>query len=134
MEYFKSFEAKEENLELIFNWLDEAVEKVEISEETLMEIHICVEEIFVNIFSYAYPDAVGGADITMVVEQGNFTMEFVDGGTPYNPLEKPDPDLESGVMERPIGGLGIYMVRQMMDKVTYEYKDKHNCLKIYKTF
>ena len=54
------------------------------------------------------------------------TVEFRDRGIPFNPLEKADPDVETSAQEETIGGLGIYMVKQSMDEVAYEYRDSTN--------
>ena len=59
-------------------------------------------------------------------------LTFIDNGLPFNPLERPDPDVTLSVFERTPGGLGIYMVRNSMDEVTYEYKDGKNVLTIRK--
>ena len=59
-------------------------------------------------------------------------ITFTDGGVPYNPLERPDPDVTLSAGERPIGGLGIYIVKNSMDSLSYEYKDGKNILKMQK--
>jgi anti-sigma regulatory factor (Ser/Thr protein kinase) len=59
-------------------------------------------------------------------------LTFTDGGVPYNPLIKPDPDVTLSAVERPIGGLGIYMVKKSMDEVTYEHTGGKNILTIKK--
>ena len=59
-------------------------------------------------------------------------ITFIDGGTPYNPLEKEDPDITLSAEEREIGGLGIFMVKKSMDSIDYEYKDGQNILRITK--
>ncbi|HAL02210.1 MAG TPA: hypothetical protein DCP07_02540, partial [Lachnospiraceae bacterium] len=76
------------------------------------------------------------AKITVTVpdDKGSITVEFQDEGTPYNPLEKPDPDITASVEDRPIGGLGIYMSKQMMDDIEYKHDGKHNILKFKKIF
>lgn len=57
---------------------------------------------------------------------------FSDSGVRYNPLEKPDPDITLGVQEREIGGLGIYMVKRIMDELSYRYEDGKNILTMVK--
>ena len=59
-------------------------------------------------------------------------ITLIDSGKPYDPLAKPDPDVTLSAEERPIGGLGIFMVKKTMDDVTYEYKDGKNILSIKK--
>lgn len=96
-------------------------------------VDIVVEEIFVNIASYAY-EYPGIAEITLINEGDCFTMVFSDGGVPYDPLKKEDPDITLSAEERPIGGLGIFMVKKMMDEVSYKYEDEHNVLTVKKYF
>ena len=100
--------------------------------KTQLLIEVSLEELFVNIARYAYPEGKGWAEIHASVEDGVLTVTLIDGGIPYNPLAKPDPDVTLSAEEREIGGLGIYMVKKKMDEMTYEYRDSHNILKISK--
>ena len=59
-------------------------------------------------------------------------LVFIDRGIPYNPLENKDPDVTLDIEERKIGGLGIFLVKEMMDEVLYEYVDGQNILKLIK--
>lgn len=93
-----------------------------------ISLEICIEEIFVNIASYAYGEQTGMAFITEEVTNNSISLCIKDKGIPYNPLAKEDPDTTLSAEEREIGGLGIFMVKTMMDSVTYEYKDGFNCL------
>ena len=96
------------------------------------EILIAVEEIFVNIASYAYkPDEDGHVNLSVTVD-GKAVIRFEDSGLPFNPLEKSDPDLDVPLMDRKIGGLGIHFVKKMMDEVEYVYADGKNILTISK--
>ncbi len=97
-------------------------------DEKIELIRICAEEIFVNIASYAYPEKEGSVQIEEEVLDGSIHIMFADEGVPYNPLEKDDPDITASAQERAIGGLGIFMVKQMADDLRYEYKDNRNCL------
>jgi anti-sigma regulatory factor (Ser/Thr protein kinase) len=95
-------------------------------------ISIAVEEIFVNIAHYAYPSGEGGIDVSVCIEQNRLTIEFRDSGTPYDPLAKTDPDTALSADDREIGGLGIFMVKKLMDDVCYRYEDGKNILSIHK--
>lgn len=100
----------------------------------LNQIDLAVEEIFVNIAHYS------GADQAEVLcgyhvsgdGSGQLTMIFKDGGKPFNPLEREDPDLTLSAEERKIGGLGIFLTKKFMDSVEYEFADEMNVLKITK--
>jgi anti-sigma regulatory factor (Ser/Thr protein kinase) len=98
-----------------------------------MQIDVAVEEIFVNIASYAYAPDVGNATIRFVQEQNNVCITFIDSGIPYDPLAKEDPDVSLSAEERGIGGLGIYMVKKAVDDMKYVYKDGQNILSIGKS-
>ena len=100
----------------------------------LNQIDLAVEEIFVNIAHYS------GADEALVScgyhisgdGSGTLRVAFKDGGKPFNPLARPDPDLSLTAEERRIGGLGIYLTKKFMDSVEYEFVDGMNILKITK--
>ncbi len=129
-----TIEAKPENLDTVTAFIDEQLDTADCSMKAKMQIEVAVEELFVNIAHYAYSPEVGNATIGVKVqEDGNYvTISFKDSGVPYDPLAKPDPDITLSAEDRPIGGLGIYMVKKSMDDVKYEYKDGQNILTIKK--
>ena len=124
-------EAKAENLDSVMNFIVNELEAAGCSKKLQTQIKIAVEEIFVNISNYAYYPVVGGAVIRIVVGD-DVSIEFEDNGTPYNPLEKDDPDITAGAEEREIGGLGIFMVKNIMDSVEYRHENNKNVLLIRK--
>ena len=130
-----TIDAKIENLNDVLAFVDAELEAKDCSPKAQMQLDIAVEEIFVNIAHYAYAPETGTADITVDTEKepGNVIITFVDSGIPYDPLAKPDPDVTLSAEERQIGGLGIFMVKNTMDDMQYEYKDGHNVLTIKKT-
>ena len=91
-----------------------------------------VEEIFVNIADYAYPDASSNAVIECSCENGTEESTFIDQGVPFEPIARTDLDITLPAEEKPIGGLGILMVKKMMDKVTYRRENGCNILNIQK--
>jgi len=95
--------------------------------ELQTQIDLAVEEIFVNIVNYAYQPASGSVCIGIAVGE-EAVIRIEDTGEPYNPLERSDPDLDKPLMERDIGGLGIFLVKKMMDKVDYIRIDNKNVL------
>ena len=80
----------------------------------------------------AYAGGDGWAELRGDVAGGIATFRLIDGGTPFDPLAKEDPDIELSGEERGIGGLGIFMVKNMVDEVTYEYADGCNRLTLKK--
>lgn len=95
-----------------------------------MQIDLAVEEIFVNIASYAYSPEEGTAAVRVELTEDpvSVSISFLDRGVPYDPLSKEDPDVKALAQERKIGGLGIFLTKQVMDEVRYEYRDGQNIL------
>ncbi|MCR5347536.1 MAG: SpoIIE family protein phosphatase [Fretibacterium sp.] len=135
-------EARTEMLEKVHFFIDKYLDAWECPPRAQMQIDVAVEEIFVNITSYAYTPKGGMVMINVELLDGTpqdgqgkmISLTFTDGGVPYNPLSKPDPDVTLSAGERPIGGLGIYMVKRSMDNLFYEYKDGKNILRMTKRF
>lgn len=126
-------EALVENLDRVLAFTDEFLERCDCPMKAMMQIDVAVEELFVNIAHYAYPDGAGEALIRMEqTEKGAVRIVFVDHGIPYDPLAKDDPDVTLSAEERQIGGLGIYMVKKSMDRMEYRYEDGANILTIEK--
>ena len=128
-------EAIEENLDEVTAFVDERLEKVGCSMKAQMQIDLAVEEIFVNIAKYAYHPDKGRATVRVEVNDDPVQVKitFLDHGKPYDPLAREDPDITLAAEDRPVGGLGIFMVKQSMDDVTYEYKDGANILTLIKS-
>ena len=97
-------------------------------DETLrFKIRLSVEEIAENIVNYAYNNGNGFVEITTTLDEaGILTISFKDAGVPFNPLEKEDPDITLSLDERPVGGLGIFICKKMMDSVSYVFEDGCN--------
>ena len=129
-------DARKENLEQVLAFVDEELEKTGCPAKTQMQIDIAVEELFVNIASYAYHPETGQATIRVEVKEAPLAviLTFLDQGRPYDPLAKEDPDITLSAEERQIGGLGIFMVKKTMDELAYEYKDGQNILKVRKNY
>ena len=127
-------EADRMNLPEVQMFVDEQLEEVSCPMLTRISIDVAVEELFVNIASYAYGDGRGKAAVQVSVREEPPSVEitFIDNGVQYDPLAKADPDTMLSVKERKKGGLGIFMVKNTMDNVSYEYRDGKNILTIKK--
>ena len=127
-------EARIDRLNDVLGFVDAELEKVDCPPKIQMQVDIAVEEMFVNIASYAYQPGTGNATIRVETAQAPraVTVTFIDRGVPFDPLAKPDPDVTLSAEERRIGGLGIYMVKKSMDEMKYEYRDGQNILMIRK--
>jgi len=124
-------QAKIENLSRVIDFVNKELVKSDCSYDMLDRINVAVEEIFVNIANYAYMPDIG--DVTLSVSaEDKAVIKFEDGGKPYNPLECADPNLETDLSNREIGGLGIYLVKKLVDSIEYSRVDDKNVLIITK--
>lgn len=99
----------------------------------LNHLQLALEEVFVNIASYAYGQTEGTVTIRCTRRDDPLLeIQLVDRGAPYNPLDRPAPDLTLTAAERVPGGLGIFLVRQCMDSVDYAFRDGCNILTLRK--
>ena len=130
-----TIEAKIENLDEVLGFVDGQLEELECPMKAQMQIDVAVEEIFVNIASYAYAPGVGNAVVRFESSQdpASVPITFIDSGVPYDPVQKDDPDVTLSAEERGIGGLGIYMAKKAMDDMKYVYRDGQNILSISKS-
>lgn len=130
----KTFPANTDELSAVLGFAEETLEKYGCSMKNQTAICVALEEVFVNIANYAYGEGSGNAtlDIGFDEESRNVTLRMTDGGTPFDPLQKADPDITLSVDERQIGGLGIFIVKKTMDTVTYRYENGKNILTMIK--
>ncbi|MDR1205278.1 MAG: ATP-binding protein [Peptococcaceae bacterium] len=127
--------AADGSLEAVQTFVDEYMERLNPSGQARMHVALAVEEIFVNIAHYAYaPGEAGAATVRCEADAGTgrLTVVFTDGGAPYDPLAKADPDVTLPLEERPIGGLGIFITKRLMDAVDYRFENGKNVLTIVK--
>ncbi|MBP1562138.1 MAG: ATP-binding protein [Oscillospiraceae bacterium] len=131
----KNYPADDSALDDVLAFVEEELEKADCPMKTVMAITVAIEEVFVNVSHYAYPNGSGEASLSIDFDSESRLMTFVlkDSGIPFNPLAKPDPDITLSAEERQIGGLGIYMMKKTMDEVSYAYKDEKNILTMKKT-
>ena len=115
--------ASKDNYQRFNSWLNFNLDKLNIEPRIKQGIEMVFEEIYTNIFSYAYPTDEGEVEVSIYKEQDDIILKFVDWGIEYNPLEKQDPDINLPPDERPIGGLGIFMVKQTAKSVDYKYEN-----------
>lgn len=126
--------AEKENLSQAMGFIASCLEDTECSVKAQMQIDLAVEEIFVNVASYAYAPNRGEVTVRVEALPHSVTITFIDSGIPYDPLAKPDPDITLSAQDRQIGGLGIFLTKKFMDDVSYEYKDGRNILQLTKSY
>lgn len=124
---FLSVEVCYENTEKVENFVRDFLEQQNIRPAVRHKLLIALDEIYSNLVQYS--DA-GFLELSLAMKKDIIYVIFCDDGSPYNPLEQSDPDVELPMQEREIGGLGIYLVKKTMDEIEYEYNNGKNVFKI----
>lgn len=124
---FKSLAIKE-CYRPFYVWLHSICDEWNLSEELSGKLDMCAEEIYANVTFYAYPETRGTIETIISKDDNELTVKFIDEGIEYNPLDKPDPDITLPPEKRKLGGLGIFMVKQMVNGISYERIDGQNIL------
>jgi sigma-B regulation protein RsbU (phosphoserine phosphatase) len=123
--------ANVKNLPEVLEFVNSGLTELNFLPSQIKHVSIITEEIFVNIAKYAYPNtSTGSVHMRMRRESatGALLLSFVDNGIPFNPLERPIPDITQDAEHRAIGGLGIYLISNLVDVLDYQYQDNQNIL------
>lgn len=130
----KTFPAKTEALSDVLGFVEQTLESFECPMKTQMALCVAIEEVFVNVAHYAYPDSEGDMtlDIGFAEESRTVTFRMADKGIPFDPLKKSDPDITLSAEDREIGGLGIFITKKTMDSLSYAYENGENILTMIK--
>ncbi|MBR1729133.1 MAG: ATP-binding protein [Selenomonadaceae bacterium] len=128
-----AFPAKRELLPQMLTKINDEIKSHVTDDKLINRLKVCAEEILVNIVDYAYTDKDADNKLFISCEylkdKNALRFEFVDEGTPYNPLEQaPEVDINAEIDERGIGGLGIFLYTTIMDKTEYRYENGQNHL------
>ena len=124
---------KREELDRIVAAVDDIAGQDDWPDDLLFKINLVLEEVGLNIIDYAFDGGTHEFEITLTSDAEAVTIEAIDAGRPYDPLtETPDPDIDASIELRPVGGLGVYLVRTMMDRLDYQRVDGKNCLTLVK--
>ncbi len=121
--------SSEENFEKMRTFIGDTLEETGCSEKIRTQFLIASDEVLSNIFLYSKSTSV---TVKIKAESGETAMTFSDDGIPFDPLTIEDPDISLPAEEREPGGLGIFIIKQLMDEVIYEYSDQKNTLTIRK--
>ena len=133
MEYTLTLHNDVQEVPLLATFIETISEENDMDMVMSMNINLAVEEAVVNVMNYAYPEGtVGEVKIHASVVDELLTITIADSGSPFDPTEKENPDINLPAEERSIGGLGILLVRQFMDTVAYQRTDGMNILTLTK--
>lgn len=113
-------------IDAIEAWLEQA----SLPPTDIARLMIAIDEILSNIVTHGG----GTISVTILLDDHTLVTTIVDDGPPFDPLARPAPDVDLDIADRPIGGLGIHLVREMMDDVGYAYENGRNTLTFGKTF
>ncbi len=115
------------------DFMETIADEKHLGQNDTMSLNLALEEVVTNIILYAYPKGSDGlVDIEAVLREHSIEFIITDSGVPFDPTSAPDVDITLSVEERSIGGLGIYLVRQLMDEVSYKRIDDKNVLTMFK--
>jgi serine/threonine-protein kinase RsbW len=120
--------ARLENLGRLIEPLSDCAEAQGFGKEKIGRIELAVEEALVNVFRYAYPESPGDVEMVCRSEGERFAVEIIDSGIPFDATAMPVPDMTEGDQEREPGGLGIFLMKKMMDEVQYRREKDRNIL------
>jgi len=131
-----SFELKNDlsELEALCKHLNKFGRLTGLSEAFITDVNICLDELLTNIVSYGFEDDLEHIiRFTMDLDNQVLTLSIEDDGIPFNPLEKKDPEVPADLIDVRIGGLGIHIVRKLMDDIRYNRKQDKNKLTMKKS-
>lgn len=132
----KKFNADINEMQKVIEYFTESITNI-VDIEKAKKYYVVIDEIFSNIVKYGFKDSKKGyvnIKLDVDLEKRNIKAIFEDNGIKFNPLDEKDPNIDLSAKERKEGGLGIYIVKKMMDKVSYEYKNNKNIFTIEKKY
>jgi serine/threonine-protein kinase RsbW len=125
--------AQKENLSRVLEFIGQELESFPYNPKALLRLELAVEEAFVNIASYAYQPDNGEITVGMGIDEEplQVTVQLIDSGIRFNPLENEDPDVSTGIEQKQPGGLGIFLIKKNVDQVQYQYQEGKNMLTLH---
>ncbi|MDA8307423.1 MAG: ATP-binding protein [Deltaproteobacteria bacterium] len=121
--------ARMESFGAFRSFVVEQMERESDLEELIPRVDLVLEEVLINAINYAYPNGEGDIEVECeVAGPKKFRVTVKDWGAPFNPLEQEDPDLTADIDSREVGGVGIFLVKQMTSRLDYEYTNGGNVL------
>lgn len=124
--------ATDDNLNAVNALVEGELEAAECPIKATMQLMVALEELYVNVSHYAYGEGSGSITVQTDIRPGEAVIRLLDSGTPFDPVAMADPDTSLPVEDRPVGGLGVFMVKKTMDRFTYERNNGQNIVTIAK--
>ena len=123
-----------EDITVITETVENTLTELGFPMKAITQVNVAIDEVYSNIVKFSYGGREGPATVLLEEKKDpeGVMLTFIDEGVPYNPLNREDPDVTLGAEERSVGGLGIFMVKKMMDEITYEYRNNKNILHLFK--
>jgi len=116
-------------LERVSRELEEFGREHDLSAADVLALNLAVDEVLTNIILYAFPRREDHeVELAVRIEENTLTVEFADSGRPFDPSSVPAPELDAALEDRPVGGLGLHIVRRLFDDMSYEREDDRNVL------
>ena len=119
-----------DNLNQVIEFVEEAADRFGLEPSKKIGLLVAVEEAYVNVCHYAYPDTTGAIAISCSADNQHVVVELADAGQPFDLLSLPAPDITADIMDREIGGLGVHFIRTLTDDVSYRREDGQNILRM----
>ena len=129
-----TFKNEEQELSRVAEFVEGICDELQLDMHVAMKLQLAIEEMVTNVIFYAYPKGTS-ADITLTAESDGKELTFVlsDSGKPFDPTAKSDADIDVNPMDREQGGMGILIVKNIMNEVSYQRLDGENRLTMKKT-
>ena len=119
-----------DNLERWREAVSECARQQGFDQKKVIKIELALEEALVNICNYSYPEEPRHAEVNCKRDNSRFIIEIIDSEIPFDLTSLPAPDLASSIEKRKIGGLGIFLIKKMVDEVKYHREGNFNILKL----
>jgi anti-sigma regulatory factor (Ser/Thr protein kinase) len=119
-----------ENLAMIGDFIADSMREFGLDDRKVFEVQMAVDEACTNIIKYGYAGKKGTIEISCLKRDEDVVVVIKDTGKPFDPTSVQLPDLDAGLEERKIGGLGVYFMKTLMDEVKYKYRDGKNVLRL----
>lgn len=125
-----TFPAEVQQIPALTAWVSAHAAQAGVSPARLAYVELGVEELVANVCRYAYAGAPGEIALRLLQDQSSFVVEVADEGPPFDPRSAPEPDTTEPLEDRPVGGLGVMLIRKVARRLTYRRKGGRNVVSV----